>query len=54
MIKTGMHAYLEPVSEYLGLKGKESLIGFVYLGYLAEPPRPSKRSPLESKIEWRS
>ena len=54
MIKTGTHAYLEPMSVYLGLKEKESLIGFVYLGYPAEPPRPSKRSPLESKIEWRS
>jgi len=54
MIKTGSHAYLEPVREYLGLKGKESLIGFVYLGYPIEPPRPSKRSPLGSKVEWRS
>lgn len=53
MIRTGRHSYLQPVRSYLDLKENESLVGLVYLGYQAEPPRPTRRSPLEAKVIWR-
>ncbi len=53
LVKTGPHSYLQPVREYFGLQENESLIGLVYLGYPAEPAGTSKRSPLDTKVEWR-
>jgi nitroreductase len=53
IVKTGPHSYLQPVRAYLELQEKESLVGLVYLGYPTEQPGLSKRSPLESKVQWR-
>jgi len=52
-VRTGPHSYLQPVREYFGLQENESLVGLVYLGYPIEPPVASKRSPLETKVQWR-
>ena len=32
---------------------KQNLVGLVYLGYPIDPPGLSKRSPLETKVQWR-
>ncbi len=53
MVRSGPHSYLQPVRDYLGLQEKESLVGLVYLGYPIDPPGASKRSPLETKVQWR-
>ncbi len=53
MIRTGRHSYSQPVRSYLDLNERESLAGLVYLGYQAEPPRPTRRSPLDLKVSWR-
>ncbi|MHB1867975.1 MAG: nitroreductase family protein [Nitrososphaerales archaeon] len=53
MVRTGPHAYSETIRKFLGMNEKESLLGFIYVGYPVEPARQSKRSPIESKIEWR-
>jgi nitroreductase len=52
-VRTGAHAYSEPVKNYLGIKENESLLAFVYLGYRAEEPRPTSRTSVEARIEWR-
>lgn len=54
IVRTGPHSYSQPVRAYLGLGEKESLVGFVYLGYPVEPiPSVSKRSPVDTKVQWR-
>jgi len=53
IVRTGPHSYSQPVRSYLELQEKELLIGLVYVGYPIEPPRPSKRSPLQTKVQWR-
>ena len=52
-VRTGAHAYSEPVKNYLGIKEDESLLAFIYLGFRAEEPRPTSRSSIETRIEWR-
>lgn len=53
IVRTGPSSYSVAVRKYLGLKEKESPVGFVYIGYPIESPPVSKRSPLTEKIEWR-
>lgn len=53
MVRTGPHSYLKPVRAYFELQEKELLVGLVYLGYPIDPPGLSKRSPLETKVQWR-
>jgi nitroreductase len=53
IVRTGPHAYLGPVRSYLGLKEKENLVGFVYIGYPDGSPGSSKRTAPTEKIEWR-
>ena len=53
MVRTGPHAYSEIIKKFLGMGEEESLLGFIYVGYGAEPARQSKRTPIESKIQWR-
>ena len=53
IVRTGPNSYLDPVRSYFGLQDNESLVGLVYLGYPLETPAPSKRSPLETKVQWR-
>ncbi|MDA4130871.1 MAG: nitroreductase [Thaumarchaeota archaeon] len=53
MVRTGKHSFGEPVRSYLKMSENEKLVGLVYTGYSAEPSLPSKRNPLESKVEWR-
>ncbi|MGI0091279.1 MAG: nitroreductase family protein [Nitrososphaerales archaeon] len=53
MIRTGRHSYAEQVRAFLGLNEKESLLGLVYLGYPSEPPKQTKRTPIDVKVEWR-
>ena len=53
IIRTGKQAYAEQVRSYLGIREKESLLGLVFLGYPSEPPRPTKRTPIDAKVQWR-
>src|SRR3984893_7455153 len=53
MGRTGKHSFGDPVREYLGMTENEKLVGLVYTGYASEPPRPSNRKPVHSKVEWR-
>ena len=54
IVRTGPHAYSQPVRDYLDLAEKELLIGFVYLGYpIDSAPSASKRTPVDSKVQWR-
>jgi nitroreductase len=52
-VRTGSHAYSETIRRYLEMKDKESLLAFIYLGYPAEPARPTSRTPVAAKIAWR-
>ncbi len=54
IVRTGPHAYSQPVRDYLSLEEKELLVGFIYLGYPVDSTLPAaKRSPVDSKVEWR-
>jgi len=54
IVRTGPHAYSQPVRDYLDLAEKELLIGFIYLGYPVDSTPPaSKRTSVDSKVQWR-
>lgn len=53
MVRTGKHSFGDPVRDYLQMTDREKLVGLVYIGYPAEPSRPSNRSALETKVQWR-
>src|ERR1700730_15392429 len=53
MVRTGKHSFEEPVRKYLQMTEKEKLVGLVYTGYASEPPRPSNRNPIHTKVQWR-
>jgi nitroreductase len=45
--------YFEEAKPYFGLGGKDRLLGFFYIGYVAVPPDgPSKRNPVQDKVRW--
>jgi len=51
--RTGDAAYDPRVKAFFGLGEPDHLVGFVYLGYPAEPPKPVTRTPAAELIEWR-
>jgi nitroreductase len=55
MIRTGAAAGYPEVKETLGVGEDESIAGFIYVGFPAEPgDRPmTRREPLEARAEWR-
>jgi nitroreductase len=51
--RTGDAAYDPRVKAFFGLGPQDHLVGFVYLGYPAEPPKPVTRTPAAELVEWR-
>ena len=49
---TGGVTYLEEAKSFFGLKEEDKLLGFFYIGHVAIPSPPAKRSALEEKITW--
>lgn len=49
---TNEFATHQVVSDLLGLKAPERLLGFFFLGWPAEPPPKSERRPLTEKVRW--
>ncbi len=50
--RTGDTAYSEPVRDFLGLDSAASVLGFVYIGYAAAPPKVVQRRPAEAVTRW--
>jgi cation diffusion facilitator family transporter len=45
--------YFDEAKAYFGLGEKDKLLGFFFIGYVAIPYKSlSKRSPIQSKVEW--
>jgi nitroreductase len=45
--------YFKEAKEYFGLSENDRLLGFFYIGYLAKSfTSPSKRTPVEKKVQW--
>jgi cation diffusion facilitator family transporter len=45
--------YFEEAKAHFGLSEKDKLLGFFFIGYVAIPYKSlSKRSPIQSKVEW--
>lgn len=41
------------MKDHLGLREEDKVMGFLYLGYTDEAPRPGRRvKPLEEKVKW--
>jgi len=53
-IKTGPYSYSQVIRDFLKMKGSESLIAFVYLGFPDGEAKQGKRMGLEGKVDWRS
>jgi nitroreductase len=51
--RTGDAAYDPRVKAHFGLAPEDHLVGFVYLGYPAEPPKPVARTPAAELVQWR-
>ncbi|MDB5201158.1 MAG: nitroreductase [Ferruginibacter sp.] len=49
---TGGVTYRESAKEFFGLEAQDKLLGFFYLGIIAVPSLPGKRSPIEEKVSW--
>ena len=49
---TGGITYIEEAKYFFGLQEEDKLLGFFYIGYVAVPSPPAKRSHLEEKIKW--
>lgn len=43
---------IEHIGDFLGLAENEECLGFFYMGYHDELPRPANRRPLVEKIRW--
>lgn|SRR5690554_4652948 len=52
MWRTGQPAYNPDVKAFFGLAPEQHLIGFVYVGYPAEPPEPPQRPSFEDRTTW--
>ncbi len=45
--------YFKEAKPHFGLSENDKLLGFFYMGYVEKPfDGPSKRSPVETKVEW--
>ncbi|MDA4113158.1 MAG: nitroreductase [Thaumarchaeota archaeon] len=51
-VRTGLLAYSDEVRHLFGINEREVLVGMVYLGYVAGPVTPGRRSPAEGKVTW--
>ncbi len=49
---TGGVTYNEKAKPFFGLAENDRLMGFFYIGHIAVPSPPAKRSPLEQKVIW--
>jgi nitroreductase len=53
MVRTGSNAYSEAMRKFFQMKEHERVVGLVYLGHVAEPSPPPRRSEIAGKVEWR-
>lgn len=49
---TGGVTYNEKAKSFFELNEEDRLLGFFYIGYVAVPSVPAKRTPLEEKVTW--
>lgn len=49
---TGGVTYNEKAKLFFKLNEEDKLLGFFYIGHVAVPSAPGKRTPLEEKMEW--
>lgn len=50
---SGGMTYTPAMQDYLGLREEDKVMGFLYLGYSEEAPRPGRRvKPLDEKVKW--
>ncbi|MBS1661850.1 MAG: nitroreductase [Bacteroidetes bacterium] len=40
------------MKQHLGLREEDHMIGLLYMGYADEPAKPSRRTPIETKVKW--
>ncbi|SMO73549.1 nitroreductase family protein [Melghirimyces algeriensis] len=50
--RTGKPTYHPRMKQFFGLKERDTLLGFLYIGYPAIQPKERPRSSLEEKVEW--
>ena len=53
MVRTGSNVYSEAMRKFFHMEERESVVGLVYLGQIAEPPPPGRRRGIAGKVEWR-
>jgi nitroreductase len=49
---SGGVTYTQELKEFLGLSEKDRCLGYLYLGYSDYPLTPSRRDPIQEKVEW--
>lgn len=49
---TGGVTYYEGVNDFFGLEDNDKLLGFFYVGQIAVPSSPGKRTSIEAKVKW--
>ena len=49
---TGGVTYFEHAKEFFGLGEHDRLMGFFYIGYIAQPSTGATRLPLDVKVKW--
>jgi len=49
---TGGVTYDETAKSFFNLGPEDKLLGFFYIGHVAVPSAPGKRSPVEEKVNW--
>ena len=52
MWRTGPSATDPAIKHFFGWEADQHLIGFVYIGYPAEPPQPHERPSFEDRTTW--
>lgn len=50
--RTGWACYTPQVREFLGLSERATVLGFVYVGYPANPAQARARQPIEAVAHW--
>ncbi len=53
MVRTSPHVYSETMRKFFEMGQSESIVGLVYLGYIAEPAVPARRAGMAGKVDWR-
>lgn len=49
---SGGITYKEEAKAYFDLGEQDKLLGFLYLGYAAKPPKDSRRGDIKEKLSW--